>query len=85
VDPLGAGARRRQHVVCDADDRAILDAIAQASKAGIDCPLGWPMDFVAFVAAHQAGEVATPDREGEESQLWSKTTPPATPTPSPGT
>ena len=29
-------------------------------KAGIDCPLGWPEDFVAFVAVHQSGHVTVP-------------------------
>jgi predicted nuclease with RNAse H fold len=41
------------NLICGADDRVILAAISQADKAGIDCPLGWPADFVTFVAAHQ--------------------------------
>ncbi|HEY6785742.1 MAG TPA: DUF429 domain-containing protein [Trebonia sp.] len=35
-----------------ADDDVILDALATADKAGIDCPLGWPDDFVAFISSH---------------------------------
>ncbi len=48
------------NLICGADDPVILAAISQADKAGIDCPLGWPTDFVTFVAAHQNGEVAAP-------------------------
>lgn len=35
-----------------ADDGVILDALGKADKAGIDCPLGWPDDFVAFISSH---------------------------------
>jgi len=38
-----------------ADDTTI-DAIGASDKAGIDCPLGWPTDFVSFVNAHQSGD-----------------------------
>lgn len=43
-----------------ADDNAILAAVAEADKVGIDCPLGWPDAFITFVCAHQAGSVAIP-------------------------
>jgi predicted nuclease with RNAse H fold len=43
-----------------ADDKAILAAMAEADKVGIDCPLGWPDAFITFVRAHQAGSVAIP-------------------------
>jgi predicted nuclease with RNAse H fold len=43
-----------------ADDDSILDAIASADKAGIDCPLGWPDRFVEFITAHRAGNVDVP-------------------------
>lgn len=56
------------NLICDADDRVILDAISHADKAGIDCPLGWPADFIAFVAAHQNGEVDSP--VGETGRDW---------------
>lgn len=55
-----SGGARIREVVCGADDGVILAAIAEAQKAGIDCPLGWPDEFVAFVAAHQAGHVTVP-------------------------
>ena len=51
-----------------ADDAVILDAICGADKAGIDCPLGWPADFVAFVAAHENGEAAAPG--GDTGRDW---------------
>jgi predicted nuclease with RNAse H fold len=35
-------------------DEVILDAIAAADRAGIDCPFGWPDPFVAFVSEHRA-------------------------------
>jgi predicted nuclease with RNAse H fold len=41
-----------------ADDDVILAALADADKAGIDCPLGWPAAFVTFLTDHQAGHVA---------------------------
>jgi predicted nuclease with RNAse H fold len=41
-----------------ADDDVILDAIGQADKAGIDCPLGWPDDFVAFISSHHQHDPA---------------------------
>lgn len=48
-------------LVRGADDDVILAALAQADKAGIDCPLGWPDAFLAFLCEHQAGRVAVPD------------------------
>ena len=62
-----SGRARICDVICGADDGMILAAIAEAQKAGIDCPLGWPDDFVALVAAHQAGHVTVPgDLTGRE-------------------
>jgi predicted nuclease with RNAse H fold len=55
-------------LVCGGDDAAILDAISGADKAGIDCPLGWPEDFVAFVAAHETG--AAPPPPGGAGRDW---------------
>jgi predicted nuclease with RNAse H fold len=51
-----------------ADDEMILAALARAGKAGLDCPLGWPGAFVAFVADHQSGHVAVPS--GLTGQQW---------------
>jgi predicted nuclease with RNAse H fold len=61
------GRARICEVVCGADDQVVAAAIAGAQKAGIDCPLGWPDEFVAFVAAHQEGHVTVPgDLTGRE-------------------
>jgi predicted nuclease with RNAse H fold len=50
--------------VCDlvhpADDDAVVHAILNADKAGIDCPFGWPEEFVSFVNAHRTGAMLTP-------------------------
>lgn len=54
----GSCAVRRLEI--GADDALVIDAITTADKAGIDCPLGWPMPFVEFVTAHQAGHVDIP-------------------------
>jgi predicted nuclease with RNAse H fold len=62
-----SGRARICDVTCGASDGVIIAAIAEADKAGIDCPLGWPDEFVAFVAAHQAGDVTVPgDATGRE-------------------
>jgi hypothetical protein len=45
------------NLVCGAGDHVLLDAISRGGKARIDCPLGWPADLVAFLAAHQDGQV----------------------------
>lgn len=42
------------------DDAHLVTALAGADKVGIDCPLGWPQAFVAFVAEHQNGDVQIP-------------------------
>lgn len=61
------GRARICDVVRGADDHVVAAAITGAQKAGIDCPLGWPDGFVAFVAAHRAGHVTVPgDLTGRE-------------------
>jgi predicted nuclease with RNAse H fold len=55
-----AGAARVKNLIVGADDSAVLAAVAAAEKAGVDCPLGWPVPFVEFVAAHQAGQFVAP-------------------------
>lgn len=42
------------------DDHALRAALADADKAGVDCPLGWPDPFVTFVSAHHHGHVLPP-------------------------
>ena len=40
-----------------ASDNDLVDAMSNATKTGIDCPLGWPREFVAFIARHQDDHV----------------------------
>lgn len=47
-------------VAVPAEDNTIVELAGRADKIGIDCPLGWPDDFVAFVAAHRTGVVPIP-------------------------
>jgi predicted nuclease with RNAse H fold len=56
-----AGRAGVTKLVLPADDPAVLDAVAGADKAGIDCPLGWPDAFVSFVTEHRTGHVRVPD------------------------
>lgn len=48
-------------LVVGADDARLVESIMQADKAGIDCPLGWPIGFIEFVAAHDLGSLDVPD------------------------
>jgi predicted nuclease with RNAse H fold len=57
------GGAAVRNVVRPADDDAVIRAVMAADKAGIDCPLGWPNAFVAFVDAHQAGRLRPPQDE----------------------
>lgn len=56
-----AGTAVVRDLVLGADDDHVIEAIMQADKAGIDCPLGWPAPFVEFVSAHHAGDAAAPE------------------------
>lgn len=47
-------------VWCPADDDTIVAAADGAAKIGIDCPLGWPEEFVQFVLEHREGDVRAP-------------------------
>jgi predicted nuclease with RNAse H fold len=47
------------------DDEALLDAIADADKVGIDAPFGWPDEFVDAVVAHR-DRGAWPGRGGDQ-------------------
>ena len=42
------------------DDAGIAEAAQSVAKLGLDCPLGWPDDFLRFLQAHQAGRVVAP-------------------------
>ncbi|MBK6871390.1 MAG: DUF429 domain-containing protein [Kineosporiaceae bacterium] len=55
-----AGRAVVSSVLLGADDDDILNSIAGVDVLGIDCPLGWPDDFVAFLQAHHNGHVVAP-------------------------
>jgi predicted nuclease with RNAse H fold len=59
IDWSPSGARAHNLVV-GATDELITQAVMEADKAGIDCPLGWPEKFVEFISAHHAGNVIVP-------------------------
>jgi hypothetical protein len=42
-------------LMLNVDDDAIVEISRRVSALGLDCPLGWPDDFLAFVQAHHAG------------------------------
>lgn len=42
-------------LACGQDDEALLERIAEADKAGLDVPFGWPEAFVERVARFHAG------------------------------
>jgi len=63
-----AGRAVVRDVLWGADDSAVLAALAEAGKAGIDCPLGWPDAFVAFIVAHQGGLAPIP--QGIADRGW---------------
>jgi len=46
--------------VVGANDETIVEAVRQADKARIDCPLGWPVPFVEFVTVPQARQRELP-------------------------
>lgn len=52
-------------------DEAIVLVAARCDKLGIDCALGWPDDFVAFVAGHAAHDVLAADADG--AMAWRRT------------
>ena len=47
------------------DDRQIIDACEGSIKVGIDCALGWPVDFVDFVARQASAARLTSDDTGD--------------------
>ncbi|NAZ86467.1 DUF429 domain-containing protein [Kineococcus indalonis] len=48
-------------------DEDIVEVAQEADKVGIDCPLGWPDDFLAFIGAHAAGRLPlTGGESGDE-------------------
>ncbi|MFI5955002.1 DUF429 domain-containing protein [Cryptosporangium sp. NPDC051539] len=54
-----AGASVHQ-VLADVPDDVLVDVVRGADKTGIDCPLGWPDEFVTFLAAYAGGTFTPP-------------------------
>ena len=46
------------------DDSVIVQGISNAEKIGIDCALGWPMEFVDFVSNHNDPNAQSHEVEG---------------------
>ncbi|OHV31642.1 hypothetical protein CC117_25880 [Parafrankia colletiae] len=63
-----SGSATVRDVHLDTTDRTIVEAVTNADKVGIDCPFGWPEAFVAFITAHQGGNVAVP--QGVTGLQW---------------
>nr|WP_218886576.1 DUF429 domain-containing protein [Kineococcus aurantiacus] len=51
------GAARLTRLQLGVTDHDVVEVAGTAQKVGIDCPLGWPDDFTAFITAHAAGRV----------------------------
>ena len=48
------------HVQVSITDDVLVDAMSSAVRTGIDCPLGWPEEFVRFLSAWSAGTFEAP-------------------------
>ncbi|MFG1921447.1 DUF429 domain-containing protein [Cryptosporangium sp. NPDC048952] len=55
--PAGAQAH---HIQVSIIDDILVDAVGGAARTGIDCPLGWPEEFVRFLGAWSAGTLVPP-------------------------
>ncbi|MDD7966117.1 DUF429 domain-containing protein [Actinomycetospora lemnae] len=65
------GIQGHARLVCDSADgsagtEALLDALEDGHKVGIDCPFGWPSSFIAAVAAHGSRGPWPTDAEPED-------------------
>nr|WP_267489958.1 DUF429 domain-containing protein [Enemella evansiae] len=53
-------------VVVGVEDNAIVAAVTDCDRAGVDVPIGWPDSFVELVGRHAAGELVAPSSTGPE-------------------
>lgn len=65
VEWQGTSAALR-HLRLGVDDAQIVSLSTGAEKVGIDCPFGWPDEFVHFVVAHSRAEVAPRELTGSD-------------------
>jgi len=49
-----------------ARDADVLAAAQGGDKVGVDCPFGWPMEFVRLVHDHERGQLAAPPSSGRD-------------------
>jgi hypothetical protein len=59
-----AGHARLVDLQLGVGDGAIVEVANQVEKIGIDCALGWPVEFVDFVVQHSDLESTQPDVDG---------------------
>jgi predicted nuclease with RNAse H fold len=52
-----AGSAQVTNLQLGADDDELVEAMSSVDKTGIDCPLGWPAEFIQFISRHQNGHV----------------------------
>jgi predicted nuclease with RNAse H fold len=62
----GGGSARLVELQLGVDDARIVELSRGAISVGIDCALGWPIEFVEFVSAHGRHEVAPREFSGKE-------------------
>lgn len=55
IDWSGQSAKLLQ-LNAGVDDEFIVANVREAEKLGIDCPLGWPIEFVDFIQRHSSGD-----------------------------
>jgi predicted nuclease with RNAse H fold len=49
-----------------ANDADVLAVAREADKVGVDCPFGWPIEFVRMVHDHERGRLMMPPSSGRE-------------------
>ena len=49
-----------------AHDADVLAAAHEVDRVGVDCPFGWPMEFVRLVHDHERGQLAAPPSSGRD-------------------
>lgn len=49
-----------------AHDSDVLAVAQDADKVGVDCPFGWPMEFVHLVHDHERGQLPAPPSSGRD-------------------
>ncbi len=63
IDWSGSGAELVSLTLGIADE-AIIDSVADCEKFGIDCALGWPVQFVVFLTQHASIDGQAPEFDG---------------------